>query len=420
VSPGSALRALLFGALFAAAVVCVLPEAAVAQATVAMRERIYDKLSKAQAAAEAKNYAEATQLLADVEKVKDLSPYELAQLYTTFGYLHFLQEKYDEAIQAYEKVLAQKDLPEALQTATLYAVSQLAFQQESYDKALEYLNRWLALAKSPGPEPFVLRAQAEYQLGRYQDGVASVDRALQIAAERGEDPRENWYLLLRVLHGELDQPQKALEVLEILVSRFPKKDYWLQLAAIYGEIGDEVRTLAAYRLAYEQGFLTTNAEIVLLAQLLLQGEIPYAAATTLAKGMDDGIVEPTADNHRLLSQAWTLAREDQRAIESLRAAAALTNDGEVDARLAQSYMSLDEWEKAVEAARESIRKGVEDAFEVRLMEGTALYELGRFDDAKAAFGKAAQSAEGQPAASQWIAYIEREQARLAELNRSLN
>jgi tetratricopeptide (TPR) repeat protein len=398
----------------------VTPLAASAQqSAVAMREKVYEKLSQAQTAGEASDFAGAYGALQEVEKMKNLEPYELAQLYTAYGYIQFLEEKYDLATQSYEKVLVQEKLPEAMRTTTLYTIAQLEFQKEDYAKALRYLDDWLALVKSPGAEPFVLRAQALYQLGRFQEGVESVNRALGIAGERDQEPRENWYLLLRVLYSELKDTKKTTEVLETLVTKFPKKEYWIQLAAMYGELGKEQRGLAAFQIAYDQGFLTSENEIVLLAQLLLQAEVPHRAGSVLAKGMADEIVQPTADNYRLLSQAWMLARDDESAIESLQKAAALTNDGELDARLAQSYLNLDEWDKAVQSAREAIKKGVGDAYQVPLLEGTALYELQRFDDAKAAFRKAGEFPEGSQTAAQWITFIEREEARLAQLQESL-
>jgi Flp pilus assembly protein TadD len=122
----------------------------------------------------------------------------------------------------------------------------------------------------------------------------------------------------------------------------------------------------------------------------------------------------------VLSQAWTLAKEDDKAIGSLKAAARLSDEGELDARLAQAYLNTDEWEKAAESARTALRKGIEKEHEVQLLLGMSLFQLDRFEQAKTAF-RAAMSAEAsRTVAASWISYIEKEQNRLGELRATLN
>lgn len=386
--------------------------------TGAMREKVYEKLSSAQRAAESKKFGEALQALQDVEKMKDLDPYEKAQLYTAFGYIAFLQEKFAESIAAYEKVLQQEKLPKALETSTLYTIAQLQFHVENYDGAITYLDRWLRTVANPGPEPFILLGQAYYQQGRFKEAVEPVEHAMWIAGDREQPVQESWYVLQRAIYHELHDDAKLLRVLEHLVSEYPRKEYWIHLAATYGETGEEGRQLATYQIAYQQGYLDRGPEIVLLSQLLLRAEVPYRAGVVLEKGLGSGLVEASAENYRLLSQAWALAHEDEKAIAALTKAASLSTDGELDARLAQSYANLEQWEKTVEAARTALRKGVHGADEVQIMLGTALFELQRFDDARAALRAAQQSPGSRDTASRWLTYIDSEEARLHALRSS--
>jgi hypothetical protein len=218
-----------------------------------------------------------------------------------------------------------------------------------------------------------------------------------------------------VFHYELGHHAQVVEVLETLVTLYPRKEYWLQLAAMYGQTGAEMSQLGAYEAAREQGFLESEAEILRYAQLLLQADAPYRAGTALEEAMAAGRVPRSADNLRLLSQAWTLAKEDARAIEALTAAAERTDDGELDARLAIAHFNVKGWEAAAKAARAALRKGVERAGEVEITLGMALYELDRWDEARSAFREAQGAPESRAAAAQWVAYLDKEQARLAEL-----
>jgi len=165
----------------------------------------------------------------------------------------------------------------------------------------------------------------------------------------------------------------------------------------------------------QQGFLTTGPELVVLGQLLLQEGVPYRAGVLLEKGLADGVIESTARHWRLLSQAWTLSQDHAAAITALTRAAELSDDGELNARIAQSHANLGQWEDSVSAARTALDKGVKDPHELQMLMGMALFELGRFGEARAAFTAAQSSSESRAAAIQWQAYVEREEARVRNL-----
>jgi tetratricopeptide (TPR) repeat protein len=404
----------------AAAIIAVLLAAAAPAAAQSptMRERVYEHLSRAQAAAEAGDFAKAQEHLQDVEKAKDLSPYETAQLHTAYGFLEYSRENHAEAVRHYEKALQQEGLPPAMIQLTLYTLAQLRFVVEDYAGAAKGLETWLASAESPGPEPHVLLAQAYYKLERWEDALGSLRNAVRIAESGGRPIQESWYLLMRVLHYELGDWKSVAQVLETLIARFPKREYWIQLAAAYGELEDSGNRLASYDAAYLQGLLDRDADLIVYAQLLVQAGAPYRGAVVLRKAMDDGLVERTERTLRLLSEMWSAAREEERAIETLTAVAELARDGEADARIAQLRLDRREPDLAAQAARRALEKGVEDRGPVRLVLGMAHFQQGRHEEAKAAFRQAMESAESRTAAAEWIAYIEREQERLRQLEAS--
>lgn len=389
--------------------------AAAAENTVAMREKIYEKLSRAQEATETGDWEEAHHQLDRVERMKDLTSNEKAQLYTAYGYTYFAQEKYAESTAAYEKVLQQEDLAEAMRTNTLYTLGQLNFHLDNFAEAAGYLEDWLAEVARPGPETYVLLGQAYYQLGRLDEAASRVRKAISVAEQRGDPVRENWYALLRVIYYETKDFDNLLEILEVLVTRFQAKEYWVHLSAVYGEIGDTPRQLAAYELAHAQGYLQSSSEIVMLCQLLLQAEVPYRAGVLLQEGLDDGSVTSSAGNWRLLSQAWMLAQEYDAAIVSLGKAAELSDDGELYARLAQTHANLNQWEQSVSAAGTALDKGVKSPQDLHLMRGMGYFELGRYTEAKAAFGEAQKSEQSRDTATRWLAHVQSEEARLAGL-----
>jgi len=192
---------------------------------------------------------------------------------------------------------------------------------------------------------------------------------------------------------------------------------------IYWEV--ERDTLIAIPLFVFMGIMLQRSKIaedllVTMAQLFLQAEVPYKAAVILDKGLKDGVIEANERNWRLLSQAWTLAQEDEKAIPALIQAARLSDDGELDVRLAQAYFNLDDLEAAVNAARAGLDKGgLKRTDTANLLLGMALYNLERYADAKRAFRAAQRDQRSSRTAAQWIQHVSNEEARQEELRAAL-
>lgn len=389
--------------------------------TPAMREKIYKQLSEAQVAAEADNYAAALAILDKLSADKSINSYEKAQMYNFYAFIYYSQDRYRDAIRAYENVLAQPELPEALENGTIYSLAQLYFQAEDYRKSIELMERWFGVATNPGPEPYVIVAQAYYQLKDYRRALPNIEKAMSIARQQGKQVKENWLLLQRLFYYELNDFAKSEQVLKELVRLFPKKIYYTQLSAVYHELNDDKKQLAALELAHIQGMLEQGREILNLSQLYLANGVPYRAAKLLQEGVDKNVVEVKEANLRLLSQAWYMAGEFEKAIPPLRRAAQLADDGELYVRLAQSYLNLDKHAEAVESLRAALQKGgIKRPGDAQLMLGMSLYELDRLDQARSAFSVAANYEANSRTARQWINHIGSEENRRAELARALN
>ncbi|MBK6287767.1 MAG: hypothetical protein IPF49_09100 [Gammaproteobacteria bacterium] len=99
------------------------PAAQKARRTPALRNEVYEKLALAQQAAEANDFAAAQRALEALQREysgkRALNSYELANVYNFYAFIYYSQEKYQDAIRAYEKVLAQPELPEAMEIGTL-------------------------------------------------------------------------------------------------------------------------------------------------------------------------------------------------------------------------------------------------------------------------------------------------------------
>ena len=394
--------------------------------TPALTERAYKKLSEAQEHIDLKEYQLALGVLEEMRTTRGLNAYELASMENMRAFVAFSIEDYGLAIRAYEGVLSYRpEIPLALEQSALYALGQLYFVEENYEKALAYLDEWFRVAQNPGPQPFIFKAQALYQTQRYSDIPAVVYEAMDIARSREQPVEENWWLLIRAAYYEEENWDKVIEILEILVDQFPKKQYWVQLSGLYGQEGMAKKQIAAIWVAYMQGMLDQEREIMNVAGLLLQEEVPYYAGVILEDAIENDIVEDTSTNLQMLAQAWQLSQEIDRAIPVYQSAAEKSDEGELFFRLAQLYLDKDDCAESVEASDAALDKGgLKNLAQVYLVKGMCEYELDRYTAALATFNRGLESASrdrddvDRRALNNWRRYVQNERDRQQELARA--
>jgi len=384
-----------------------------------MRESIYKELARAQDKAEDGRHAEALKLLDDLSR-QELSSYERTQLYNVYAFVYHAQERYPEAIAALKKLLAEEELDPPLETSALYSLAMLYFATDAWRPAIETIERWSSKSGADKPQAFELLAEAHYQLKEYRQVIPAVKKMIDLKRAQGEPVAERSYLILQSAYSELGEHQQVAAVLEELIRHYPAERYWLQLSGAYADAGDKRKQLNVMELAYLQGYLDTEQELLALAGLLLDNDLPYRAGKVLEKGLADQVLKPTLDNWRLLSQAWTLAHEDRKAIPALTRAAEVSQDGELDIVLAQAYINLEEWTQAVTSLRAGIAKGgLRRPDQAYVMLGQVLFTAESFDEARTAFERAQADGRSRKLAAQWLRYIDNEVDRQAQLRAAL-
>ena len=386
----------------------------------AVSKEVYDKIQKAQEQVDAKDYQGALRALNSLYDPDKLTEYEQANVLNYIGFVYYNIEDIPNAIRTYEKMVAIPSLEPQMAKQTTYTLAQLYTMEENYQKALQTLDRWFAMESNPAPEPFILKAQNLYQLQRYKDMIEPVQNAMRVARERDKPVKEDWYVLLNFAYFQEEDYRNVRDIQKILLENWPKKRYWFSLAGAYTELGEDNNLIAAYGAAHDQGMLEKESELVTMAQLYMQAEVPYKAATLLEKEMEAGRVSRSAKNYRLLSQAWMLSMEDERAVPALQEAARLSDDGELDVRLGNTYLNLGQYDKCIDAVQSGLRKGgLKNTDNAQISLGMCLYNKRRYQAAVEAFRDAGRTPRSRKIAQQWIsvinAEVERnEQIRLAQ------
>jgi tetratricopeptide (TPR) repeat protein len=388
--------------------------------TPALRNAVYEKLAAAQAAAEAKDLAGAAaildEMIAQKREGKALNSYELANVYNLYAFIHYSREDYAKALRAYEQVIAQPDIPLAMEINTRFTVAQLYFVQEQWQKGIDALLLWFNMTDTPNANAYVLLSQGYYQVKDYDKALANVEKAISMYKEKGNVPKEQWYNLARFLYFEKGNTNKTVEVLEELLTHYPKKQYWVQISHMYGEQKKDWQQLSAMETAYVQDMLDKGTELTTMAYLYLNAEVPYKAAKVMDEGLKAKAIEGKSKDWELAGNSWRQAQEIDKAIPAMENAAAKSDKGELYARLGNIYLDGDEYEKAISALKKGLKRGgVNRPDTAQLVMGMAYFNLKQYDNARAAFEKAGKDERSAEYAKQWINYMDSELARQKQL-----
>ena len=383
--------------------------------TPALRNKVYEKLAEAQEAAEAKDYNTAAKILDGMIASggkKALNSYELANVYNLYAFIYYSREDYAKALQAYENVVKQPDIPLAMEVNTKFTIAQLYFVQEQWQKGINALLEWFKVTETPNANAYVLLSQGYYQIKDYDKALLNVEKAISMYLAKDKIPKEQWYNLARFLYFEKDDVGKTVDTLEILLKYYPKKQYWVQLSHMYGEQKKESQQLSAMETAYVQGMLDKGTEQTTMAYLYLNGEVPYKAAKVMGKGIKNKSIEGTSKNYEILGNSWRQAQEIAKAIPAMEQAAAKSDKGELYARLGNVYLDGEQYKKAISSINKGLsRGGVKRPDNARLVLGMAYFNVKQYDKAREAFKAAGRDERSAKYASQWINYMDSELQR---------
>ena len=378
-----------------------------------------------------------TELRRDMANLKS---YDRSVMWNAWAFVYFSDGKYDQAMDAYYNLINEPEVTIGLRVGALLSLAQLHLVQENYKEGIELILQWMNEVEKVTAQSYSLLGQAYYQTGDFRKSLSSMETAVTMAEEEGYKPRENWYVIMAACIGELKKEigekeslLRQIDIYEILVNLYPKKQYFIQLGGSYGQLGREKDYMITLKAAHQKDFLNKESEYLALTQLLLLNQNPYWAAQVFVSGQKKMItivdekteeekvvpvIKDTEKNLKLLADAWRMAQEIDKAIPVLEKAANMSKDGESFVLLGYLYLSEDKVEKAVEAINKGLEKGkVKKLSQVYLTLGQAYFELEEFEDAKKNFRIAARDKDKKikQQANNWIKYTENEEIRVANL-----
>lgn len=387
--------------------------------TGAIDAKTFEILTKAQELTQSDQYNEALRTLDTIKNSEKLNSYAKSQMWNFYAYIYASQDKYQDAIGAYKKILTEPDAPEGLKLTAKYTMAQLYFQVEDYNSVISFMEEWLREIPKPTATAHIMLCQAYYQNKSYDSALKNLNKAMEIEQGEGKKIDENWLRLKAAIYFEKNDIKNTLKTYKELLSLYPKTTYLKQIAGLYGELGHDKKRLTTYDALYIHGALQSESEVLNLAYMYLGQEIPYKAGKIIEAGMNKALIKKSPKNMETLANAWAQANEHKKAIPTLEKAASLSDKGILYARLAGVHFDAGDFSKAVEAAKKADEKGgLKRADNNLMLMGMASFNIKRFEDALQAFRRAKTFKQSFADARKWETYTLSELKRIRALKES--
>lgn len=314
----------------------------------------HNKLEKAFRHQRAERYPQAIQIFVELLKASKNRPDEHAQIWQHLGFTLAQKGDTKHAIQAIESALRLNALPYSQTLSCLYLLAQLSFTDEQSTKALTVMRTWMTLADKPSPEPRVFYAQLLSQTENKEEALGQINQAILDTPA----PAEKWLQFALALNQELGKHTNALKLLIQLTAQYPKEPrYWRQLGGTYLSLNEDKKALAVFEMAYKQGFIAEESELLNIASLYLFLELPRKASELLISEMSKGRISKTSKSLELLAQAHLGARERELSLTALAEAAKLSVSGDTFTRIGMLHLENENWDGAKEAFSKGLSKG---------------------------------------------------------------
>ncbi|MFM9271002.1 tetratricopeptide repeat protein [Halomonas elongata] len=206
---------------------------------------------------------------------------------------------------------------------THWLMAQLQAESSRWEQAADWAQRALAGDASPSQQRLGLAATALQRAGRQKEALAVLERQLA---------------------GAEDDPQARRRA-----------------AGLAQRMGDPGRAAALWETAWRRGVLSGADDLMQRIRLHLAAGTPARAAEILSRTLEEGSLDDSLENRRLLAEAWQAARDHDRALTAWREVAERSDAAEDWLRLGQLATGWDRLELAREALQRARQGGATEA-----------------------------------------------------------
>ncbi|MFN3709034.1 MAG: hypothetical protein ACK4GU_07455 [Alishewanella aestuarii] len=324
----------------------------------------------------------------------------------------YAQRDAKQAIRYLEQATKPDVLSFADQSSSLKLVADLQQMEGLHKDAIRNYEAWIRFTGENDPDVYLRIANSYYQLQDYKNVLVPIDNAIRYS----RTPNKNHYMLkMGALYESRNYP-KTVEVVETMVQLFPEeRQFWVYLGNFYTLVEDYQKSLSAFQIAYNNGYLESEAELKMLGQMYANNNIPYKAAAIYEKYLKSGKIKKDRTMLTAIASNFQAAREFAKAAQYYGELAALTNEADAYRRQAMAFMAIQRYNDALKAFEATLARDSSNAGRVHMSMVEAYLNQGKLREAYASLQQAKRDSATARQANSYENYI-REKARVKGIN----
>jgi len=355
-----------------------------------MSKNMEKPMNAAQKAREQHNWEEmVAQALAADAAQPDKTEFDKFWVHELEGVAYANLKKYPDAVRELDASLNSPCMNEADKPVRLKLLMQLAYQAKDYDKAIDYGNK----IYQPGagdPDVGVYLANAYYVKDDYANARKVMTDVVSSMEAAGKTPDEQTYRILQSSCLALKDDKCVVDLIEKLVTHYPKPTYWENLIdALLRTSNNDRELLNILRLSDGVQVMKDPGEYIEMAQLATGQGLPGEAQGIIEKGFQKGVFADAKEKehaNRVLADAKQAVTLDKSTLEKQDVAARAKSTGDADVKLGAAYLSYGQNDKAIEALQRGMGKsGVKNPDEAGILLGIAYLRSNNKPEAIKAF-----------------------------------
>jgi hypothetical protein len=281
------------------AVLALLAPLSSANAQEAVRPEVGKPLQAAQEAIKAQKFKDALARVADADAAPNKTANESLQVERMRLSAAQGAGDLDAAAKSFEVLSGAGKIVGPEKVKMVEAMAGAHYRAKDYPKAMLWYQRYFKEGgTNPAMRTFLI--QSQYLSGDYAGAAKELTVEVQAAEKAGAPPAQDRLNLLLNAGTQMKDAGATVYALELLVTYYPKKEYWLDLLSrMQRKPGFSDRlALDTYRLSLAIGSMSAANDFSEMAQLALQAGLPHEARQVVDKGFASGVLGKGADGER--------------------------------------------------------------------------------------------------------------------------
>ena len=361
----------------------------------------YESIAQVQELMDTNQSIQAEQKLRELTKASEVRQnLDKAYVRFYFGYFYMVQEQPQRAIEYFKEALSYDALAKQQRLNAYLNITQLYVIQENYREAFVFIEK--ILHEEQEAQYYIAKAQIALSLEKYALVVEAIKNARAL-----QEPKKEWLQMQFYAYYMLQNYVNAQKTLKELLHLQPfEKEYWLQLASLYGLQEEYPYALASLEIASFAELGLHEQEVLQLVSLLRNANIPFYAAELMEHYLQKDILKAQRKNYELLAELYFEAKMYQKSLEWYTKIVDDDPDGILAYKVARIYIVDHQHEKAIQMLENSLKKSLEKSVEERYgLLGKTYYEIKEYGKAQEVFQKLLKYSKTKETAQAWLGYL---------------